>query len=782
MARRIRKNDRCEQILMPVIICILVICILVSGCSTTKNLPEGEVLYTGIKHVEVENEDDTRAGDDALTEVKAALARKPNNAIPGSSSHRFPLPIGLWIYNGFVKYKKGLGKWIFDKLAAKPVYISTVNPDVRTKIATNLLHDYGYFNGTVSYTILPQKNPRKAKIDYLIDMEQPYMLDSIRYLNFTPGADALVKESMPERLLHRGDNFSVVTLDAERQRLSTLLRNHGFFYFRPDFITYQADTLIRPGEVSLHVIPKPGLPLSALRPWYIGRTSVYLTGYDGALPADSMNYKGITFYYAGKRPGVRPSVIRKRFKFHEGSLYEQQVQQTAQMSLNQLGIFRYAEFQYTPRDTTQTCDTLDLRVNAAFDLPLDGEFDLNFTSKSNDQMGPGAVFSVSKRNIFRGGETFSVKLRGSYEWQTNAPVDAKGSKINSYELGLSAALDFPRVVFPWLSKKVFSYPATTTFRLYADQLNRARYFKLLSFGGNATYNFQPTATSKHSITPFRLTFNVLQSTTHRFDSITDANPALYMSLKNQFIPAMSYTYTYDDATITSRRNHIWWETSVTSAGNLTSAIYAIFGKSFKEQGKQLLGNPFAQFLKLTSEIRYNYKINSKQHLAMRFMGGVVYSYGNARVAPYNEQFYIGGANSIRAFTARSLGPGSYHPKTETTYSYIDQTGDLKFEANIEYRFKLVGDFYGATFLDAGNIWLLRKDPSRPGGQFTLSHLGKQIALGTGVGLRYDLTFLVIRLDLGIGIHAPYETSRKGYYNIPKFKDGLGLHLAVGYPF
>ena len=163
------------------------------------------------------------------------------------------------------------------------------------------------------------------------------------------------------------------------------------------------------------------------------------------------------------------------------------------------------------------------------------------------------------------------------------------------------------------------------------------------------------------------------------------------------------------------------------------------------------------------------------------MAGAAYSYGNSDITPYGEQFYIGGANSIRAFTVRTLGPGSYHPN-DTQYGYLDQTGDLKFEANLEYRFPILGDLHGAVFLDSGNIWLIREDENRPGGQFELKDFFKDLALGTGVGIRYDLTFIVLRLDLGIGIHVPYETGKKGYYNIPKFKDGLGLHFAIGYPF
>ena len=164
------------------------------------------------------------------------------------------------------------------------------------------------------------------------------------------------------------------------------------------------------------------------------------------------------------------------------------------------------------------------------------------------------------------------------------------------------------------------------------------------------------------------------------------------------------------------------------------------------------------------------------------MAGVIYAYGNKTIAPYSEQFYVGGANSIRAFTVRSIGPGRYHPAENNQYAYVDQTGDIKLEANIEYRFPIIADLYGATFLDAGNVWLMRKDEARPNAEFTLDHFFDSIALGTGLGLRYDLSFLVIRFDMGVALHVPYETGKKGYYNIPKFKDGLGFHFAIGYPF
>ena len=760
---------------------LLFFIILLASCSTTKNLPEGEVLYTGIHKLEIVNEDKSNEGKEALTEIEAALSYPPNNALLGSSSIRIPFPFGLWVYNAFVNKKGKMSKWIFDKLAAKPVLINTVNPNVRTQVAANLLREYGYFKGSTSYDVeTDPKDPKKAKINYRIEMNKAYTYDSIAYVRLRHRIDTLLQHTYDNRLIKKGDNFNVVQLEAERQRIASLLRNNGYYYFRPEFITYQADTLLQPGKVALRVSTQPGLPRNVLRPWKVGNISVFLNGYNNEIPTDSIHYKDITIFYEGKLR-VRPNVLYNQLRLHTGDIYSQELQEKTQTNFANLGIFRYSEMQYTPKDSSRRCDTLNLQINTVYDLPLDGELELNVTTKSNNQTGPGAVFSVTKRNIFGGGETFGVSLRGSYEWQTGKRVTGSSSAINSWELGVSGTLTYPQILFPKLFKRDLDYPSSTAFRIYIDQLNRAKFFKMLAFGGSAAYEYQPSATSHHSITPFKLTYSLLQRTTAEFDSIVTVNPALRQSLENQFIPAIGYTYTYDDSPITTKKNQLWWQSSITQAGLIIDAIYAATGKGFNQQDKKLFGNRFAQFIKATSEIRYNYNLGEKQHLVGRLIAGVAYSYGNATTTPYSEQFYIGGANSIRAFTIRSIGPGSFRP-TDSQYGYLDQTGDIKFEANLEYRFPILGDLFGAAFLDAGNVWLIREDENRPGGQLKWGRFWKDLALGTGIGLRYDLSFLVIRLDWGIGLHVPYDTGKKGYYNIPKFRDGTGIHLAIGYPF
>lgn len=764
--------------------------ILFSACSLTKNLPEGEILYTGSKTI-VPDQSSTRVGVIAMTEVEAALDKTPSTKMLGGY---VPIPFKMWMYNDFVKYNKGFGRWMFKRFAADPpVFISTVNPEVRVKVATNLLRDYGYFNGNVTYETIPnKKDSLQADIHYTVNMKNPYFIDTIYYERFTPQTLKIMERGRRMSYITPGEQFNVVDLDDERTRISGLLRNRGYFYFRPDYMTYQADTTLVPGgHISLRLVPVGGLPAAAQRPYYLGDGSVYFFGKNGEAPNDSVKYENLNIHFHDKLK-VRPKMLYRWLNYQKfvrnaqmrasnrTRMYSQYRQEQIQEKLSQLGIFSYLDLQYVPRDTTAVCDTLDVSLQASFAKPLDAELEFNVVTKSNDQTGPGASFGVTKNNVFGGGESWNVKLKGSYEWQTGG--GDKSSLLNSWEMGASTSLTFPRVVFPRLGKMEFDFPASTTFRLYIDQLNRAKYYKLLSFGGNATYDFQPSRTRRHSITPFKLTFNVLKDPSVDFQAIADANPALYISLRDQFIPAMEYTYTYDNASMRRIKNPIWWQSTITSAGNLTSLIYRAFGKPFDESEKRLLSVPFAQFVKLSTEFRHLWNLDKNNTIASRVALGTLFSYGNATIAPYNEQFYVGGANSIRAFTVRSIGPGGYHP-AESRYSYLDQTGTFRFEANVEYRFRIFKSIWGATFLDAGNVWLLRNDEDRPDSQLRLKTFPKQIALGTGFGIRYDMDILVFRLDFGIPLHLPYTTERSGYYNVTgSFGKNLGIHFAIGYPF
>ena len=757
--------------------------LLTLSCSTTRYVPDGDMLYTGIKNVEFTDEKENATGSvgkTALEEARYALDYAPNGSIAGSSTLR-ALPIGLWWYNALHNSDSKVGKWMFDKLAKEPVLISKVNPDLLADVSANVLKYYGYFNGNVEATIIPSKrNPKKAKVSYTATLGKPYHFDSIAYCNFSHNADSLIRSTWDERIILPGQQFDAAAMEQERTRISNLLRNNGHYYFQPAFITFLADTVSRPGYANIRVQPTADMPQQANEIRRIGDITIRVRNneMDFRQKADTLKRRNITYIYYGKKVPVRIGPLMRNIQIRQGELYSQEKQQNAIGKLSQMNVFNNFRLNLVPREGT---DLLDLDITTQLDKPYDFTFELNVTSKSNNQIGPGSKITLAKRNVFRGGETLKFSLNGSYEWQTDEKVEGKAAVVNSWEIGTDLSLNFPRIYFPLLHRRHMRLPATTSFRLFADVMNRSGFFRMVQAGGDATYKIQSHSTTTHTVIPFRLTYDMLLSTTDRFDNIVANNKVIRNSFRDQFIPAMQYNYTYDNAN-TRHRNKSKLDISVTSAGNITSLFFAAAGKPFDQKNKNLFGNPYAQFVKGTAELRQLWKINSNQYIATRFMAGAIHSYGNSEYAPYSEQFYIGGSNSLRAFTVRSVGPGSYRPDNVNSYTYLDETGTLKLEANVEYRFRIVSDLHGALFVDAGNIWLLKEDKERPGGEFRFNTFGKQIALNTGLGVRYDLSIFVLRVDFGLGLHAPYDTGRKGYFNLNPLKDGFAWHFAIGYPF
>lgn len=761
---------------------------ILTACSTTSGLQEDEVLYTGIKKIRVEDKKNTYAESVALTEVEAALAYAPNSSFMGSSSIRFPISVGLWVYNKYVNnHKSGFSKWMFDTFSTTPVTLTMVNPETRVQVATNTLQNYGYFQGKVSYDIVPHKNPKKAKINYTIKLGEPYTFDTIVW-NFPERQDSVVRATADNSYLKDEGQFSVADLQMEKERLTNEFRNQGYYFYRPDYIRYIADSMMVPQKVQLLVAQDYDTPERAQHKWYIGNISTYIRTRQGRTESrrtaftDSTDLRGLKIVWTGDKNPISPRVMFRNFRFWRRQEFSQSKLEETLANLSNMKIFSRLQFTCTPRDTTQTCDTLDVRLDVTMDQPIEAEFDFNITQKSNSQIGPNAAIMLSKRNAFGHGETFALKLKGSYEWLTKGAQIVKGQdQINSYEAGAGVSITYPWLVFPGLSKKRFKYPTTTSFKFDFDHLNRSGYYRLLSFNAEATYTFQTSKSFIHRVTPLSLTYDRLEHTTAKFDSIASKNRALLVSLQDQFIPAMQYVITYDNNWDTHRRFNTWMEISFKEASNLISGVSTFLGKKFDEKGKKMFSSPYSQFLKLSFDLRNKYKLTDKSLLATRLYAGALWSYGNSSYAPYSELFYVGGANDIRAFAARAIGPGRYYD-SQGRGTYLDQAGDFKLEANIEYRFNLVSNLHGALFIDAGNVWMLKKEDSHPLGELSSGNLLKSIALGTGFGFRYDLEFLVLRLDLGIGIHAPYDTGKKSYYNMPKFWDSLGFHFAVGYPF
>lgn len=820
--------------------------LLLSSCSTTQNIPDGDQLFVGLTKIAYERGDSGVhsgvANKNFFTmqeEVEAALATAPNGALFGSSYFRTPFPYGLWIWNAFSGKEGKVAKWLTESFGKQPVLMSWVNPQLRAQVAQTVLRNYGYFHGAVDYDVITQRNPKKAKIGYNITTGPLLTIDSISYQGFPLEADSLIAATADQSLLHTGDAFTAAALDGERQRISTLFRNNGYYFYQPAYASYLADTVSVPGKAQLRLQLADGIAEEVRKKYYIGHITVNLQKTFMQELTDSLHRRTFTLRYRGKHSPVRPRVVMGAMRLRSRQPYSYDLYLESANALNATGLFSMTDFQFIPRTSKdlsdidfirelqapadllkltsqlsarqtplsllQNEDTLDLVVNCVFDRPYDVYLETNFTNRTIGRMGPELKLGFTKRNAFRGGEKLDINLHGSYEWQTRS----SGGDMNTYEYGADVSLEFPRLVAPFMGSnqmrrrmermrargirpnpRRWRRVATTLAKVSSDIVRRPGYYKMHIVSGEWTYRWQPSATSRHEFSPLTLKYQYMNSHTADFDSIIISNPYLAATMSDYFIPQMRYTYVY--ASPTDMLNPIRWELTLSESGNLTSLAYVAAGKKWSEKNKKLFKNPYAQYVKIETDFTKTWQLGLHSQLVGHLNAGLGICFGNSNDLPFSERFYVGGANSVRAFPLRSIGPGRFEGdfKGNRQISYLLQNGDVKFQANLEYRQRLFGNLHGAVFLDAGNVWL-RKDIDLgvreisdlfDDSKFRFGDFFKQMAVGTGVGLRYDLDFLILRLDWGVGLHVPFETTKSGFYNIDRFSRYQTLHFAIGYPF
>ena len=779
----------------------VVLMVAVAACSTTSALPDGEKLFIGLKPTQYTNYEKNDHFAQTKEEMDVVLATKPNGSLFGSSSIRSPLPIGLWIWNAFSRDSTGFSRWMVKAFGKQPVLMSKVNPQLHALVGENTLKKRGYFDGKVDFEIIDQKHPKKQKVAYSVDLGRLWTLDSISYHNFPASTDSLMEANFDDTYLHKGDPFDVAALENERQRIAQLFRDNGYYFYEKNYSSFLADTLANRGKVRLQLHVANNLDKRALRQWKIGKVDISLRNRMGE-QLDSVrhfrHYKNFSLYYNGKRPPIRMAAFLNGMKLRSGQLYNQSTVQESLKKLSATGLFTRTNFTFTPRDTTDSCRTLDLKLDCTFDKPYDFYVEAYAKGKTSGKLGPEIIVGLTRRNAFRGGELLNVNVHGSYEWQTGHSAEGSKTKLNSYSYGAEVSLTFPRIFNPLrmsLRKRIararkkgktvsrrrvryFDTP-TTTIKASTNVVNRPEYFKRHAVTGELRYNWRTSEQSSFEFSPLTLTYEYNTNVTDKYIDLLIEHPYLATTMNNRFIPKMSFSYSYHSPA--NYRNPISWWTTVSESANLLSLGYMVAGRKWSEHGKEMFKNPYAQFLKIETNLTKIWSIGEKSTLAAHVGGGVIWSYGNSTFSPYSEQFYVGGANSIRAFNARAIGPGKYKSEKKT-WSYVEQVGDVKFQANLEYRPHLVGSLYGAVFLDVGNVWLLDNYMEQDDTSFKFGDMFKQMAVGTGIGLRYDVGFFILRLDWGIGLHVPYETGRSGFYNIRHFKDAQALHLAIGLPF
>ena len=801
----------------------LSIVLFFSSCSLTKNIPDDDQLFRGLKEIvyldeqdDNQPEDQARENQEAIMkeEIEAALATIPNGSLFFSSYYAAPWSWRLWVYNTYASKDSNFAKWMTKSFGKPPVLMSQVNPALRASVATSVLHNNGYLRGNVTYEPVPMKNPKMSKLRYTVKLDSLFTVDSVAYTGFTDSLQSLIDSTRQETLIPKDSPFSVSSLDGERNRISSLFRNNGYYYFRPNYTTYLADTFAVPNKTQLRLQMVDGLAEDALKKWYIGHIDVQFRKTAREILSDTIRRRHLTIHFNGNSSPIRPRTILKDLTLRPRQAFSQEKYQESASKINATGVFSSTDFIFTPRAGT---DTLDLTLNCVFDKPYDFYFSANVIGRTIGRWGPEVKIGITKRNAFKGGEKLDINLHGSNEWQKGG-----GSDMNSFQYGADVSLEFPRIIAPFYnSEKIrrdkngrpkprrFISTPTTYAKVSADVVRRPEYYKMHVVSGEWTYRWQTSPNSRHEFSPLTLTYQYLNSTTDKFEEMRDTMPYLMGLMEDKFIPKMRYTYTYTSPS--NYRHPIRWETTLEEAGNIVSLWHRLGGHSFNEKEKTLFKNPYSQFLRMETDFTKTWSMGTSSTLVGHVNAGVLFSYGNSSESPFSEEFYAGGANSIRAYPVREVGPGEFTMAgvRNRQFAYLVRNGDLKLVANLEYRMPLFGNLHGAAFIDIGNTWRLRdielgsdEEWYEEGGEDGLadkilmanyfdmmklkpSRFLNDIAVGTGIGLRYDLGFLVIRVDWGFALHNPETskyTGRSSYFNFGRFKDMQTLHFAIGYPF
>ena len=560
------------------------------------------------------------------------------------------------------------------------------------------------------------------------------------------------------------------------------------------------------GKVQLQLKLANDIPREALHKWYIGRIDLNLRKSAREQYTDSLKGRFFTIRFSGKKPPIRSRVLMADVKLRPRQLYSHDAYLQSVSKLNATGLFSSVNMALTPRDTTAQCDTLDLALNCTFDKPWDFYVETNFNARTIGRMGPEFRMGVTRRNAFRGAEKIDINVHGSYEWATSN----NASDMSNYEYGADASVEFPRIIAPFFGGnrvsrdrqgnirrdsqgravrryRFYSTPSTLA-KFSTDVIYRPGYYKMHVVSGEWTYRWQTSAQSRHEFSPLTLKYQFMNSHTSEFDSLMSDNPYLMSTMQDYFVPEMRYTYTYTSPS--SYLHPIRWETTLVESGNGVALYDLATGKKWNDKEKEMFKNPYSQFLKIETDFTKTWTLDAASKLVGHINAGYIHVYGNSVWLPNSELFYVGGANSIRALNVRGAGPGAVRSFGNNAADYILRNGSIKFVCNLEYRRQFFGNLYGAVFLDAGNVWTppgkhfgdSTIDKVYEAGNFKWRNFFREQAVGTGLGIRYDLDFLIIRLDWGVALHVPYETSKSGFYNIERFKNSHTLHFAIGYPF
>ncbi|WP_188459614.1 translocation and assembly module lipoprotein TamL [Psychroflexus planctonicus] len=739
---------------------------LLNSCAIKKYMPEDAFLYSEGKVV-LESKNDIEDKKYVQERVDEVLFPEPNSKSLG-------LRPGLHFYYKAQREKPGfINKFLNKRIGEEPVYFSEVKIDNTIKVLENRLENLGHFNSKIRHEIEVDSSKRQKSITYFIKLNDAYKINSFQL--DPEQKDSLpifqdIKKSLSASEINKQKRFDLSLLKAERERIHSDLKERGYYNFNTNFLLFEIDTNQYDNKgFDLYLRLKNEVPDEALSVYKIKEVNVIPNvGLEisdkkkDTVRVGKINFLQDSVYFKPER--LRPFIL-----IEEGAKYQSSVSRSTSRRLSNINTYKFVNIEYEDVDSTDQDNIRWLNAKIALS-PLNKRslrFEVQGVTKSNNFTGPNLGITYINRNLFTSGEQLRINATAGYERQF---LSGDQNGLSSLQLGLRSTLSFPRLLFPIDLSPSFKYSIPkTNIGVGVDLLDRTDLYTLSSFSTSFGYSWEGNKYVTHKINLINIEYLSLQNTSSDFEEILENNPFLRRSFEQQFIAGLNYSFTYNAISDQLTSSGMYFNFNFESAGNTLDLL-----SSKNETPNTFLGLAYAQYVKADFDFRYHYTLNDEgQKLVGRLFAGVGLPYGNSTSLPFVKQYFAGGPYSVRGFRIRSLGPGVYEPESGTT-SFFDQAGDIRLEANLEYRFPIISFLHGALFTDAGNVWLMDENPSLPGGKFS-SNFVDEFGVSSGLGLRIDVSGFVIRFDLASPLKRPAK-SWNFEYDQPVF------NFAIGYPF
>lgn len=749
---------------------ILLLAVALSSCTANKFLPEGQKYFEGHERKYVGDQSVPYAVDAALlSDLKPEATRRIGISRPGA-----------WLYGvmGEVEKEKGLRHFLKYKLGKKPTYTDAVNLDRNRDYLEYKLRAAGFFRAEVKAEFDTTANAAKAL--YLIDPKEPYRFDTLFICrDLMPLCDTLLAAHRFDPIIEYEQLFQSRTLEEARSSAAHYFNRRGYYYFRPEFTFFEADSNDASRMVDLRWNVRDNLPDMVTSVYTLGDVTLDFSAQstDTETVGDS-----IKIVQGADRIHIKPEKILPFIAYNPGEIYNRRDEEITIKQLNRLEVFDYVNIRYNP-DTAEGKRILHAELLASPRKKHSVRAEANVSTTSTNYTGPGLQLEYYNRNLFRGAEKFRFTATGRYETQLSG--ERKGQ--NSIDINLMATVHVPRVGLPFVRQSKDGNVPSTKYYLNYRLYHQPEYYSQSNFGAGFGYEWLDGEALHHNLTFMGLDYVRLLRTSDHLEQLFTTGILFRESFDDQLILGPTYDFTYAPAERPDRRWQFYVGGGIDISGNLLYGAMKLTDAKGDEDGKyNVAGVPFAQYVRLQNDFRAYYRIDKYNRIVLRQHIGLGVPYLNSSALPFAKQFFVGGTSSLRGFAPRALGPGSYTNPDSDFDTFFDRTGDILIEYNAEHRADMGKYLKGAIFLDAGNVWLQNAAQNRPGGVFRWKDFIGEMAMAGGVGLRIDAQFVIIRFDFAIPLREPYFPKGERWsfdrMSLPWVGDKLVLNIAIGYPF